>query len=381
MNNNPVNKIERKILLVLAIVVVIGALFLSLVNFIANFLWFKEMGYLDVFFKQLVTQLTVGIPTFVVVTALVILYLNHLRKGYFKQIASGEETDMKALKKATIVLALLFGAGATFFAVTQLWFEILKFANSTGFDIQDPLFHLDIGFYLFKLDFLTQLNELLIGVIIGFVALTVIYYILLLTVRTPDMFEDNPQQGQTQEQEQYDDGRYSGASNPFENAAKGAEDIFSKFGFKIKRKAPQPRKQFDDDNFKRLMKIASGKIAGLGCIFFLMLAIDFFLKQFDLLHAHTGAVYGAGFTDVNITLWMYRILCGLAVISAILFVVYMAKKQYKKILTVPVVMIGSEPARRCLSRTSSYLRMNCRRKRLICSTTLNIRSMHMDLKT
>ena len=339
MNNNPVNKIERKILLVLAIVVVIGALFLSLVNFIANFLWFKEMGYLDVFFKQLVTQLTVGIPTFVVVTALVILYLNHLRKGYFKQIASGEETDMKALKKATIVLALLFGAGATFFAVTQLWFEILKFANSTGFDIQDPLFHLDIGFYLFKLDFLTQLNELLIGVIIGFVALTVIYYILLLTVRTPDMFEDNPQQGQTQEQEQYDDGRYSGASNPFENAAKGAEDIFSKFGFKIKRKAPQPRKQFDDDNFKRLMKIASGKIAGLGCIFFLMLAIDFFLKQFDLLHAHTGAVYGAGFTDVNITLWMYRVLCGLAVISAILFVVYMAKKQYKKILTVPVVMI------------------------------------------
>ena len=339
MNNNPVNKIERKILLVLAIVVVIGALFLSLVNFIANFLWFKEMGYLDVFFKQLVTQLTVGIPTFIVVTALVILYLNHLRKGYFKQIASAEETDMKSLKKATIVLALLFGAGATFFAVTQLWFEILKFANSTGFNIQDPLFHLDIGFYLFKLDFLTQLNELLIGVIIGFVALTVIYYILLLTVRTPDMFEDNPQQGQTQEQEQYDDGRYSGASNPFENAAKGAEDIFSKFGFKIKRKAPQPRKQFDDDNFKRLMKIASGKIAGLGCIFFLMLAIDFFLKQFDLLHAHTGAVYGAGFTDVNITLWMYRILCGLAVISAILFVVYMAKKQYKKILTVPVVMI------------------------------------------
>ena len=339
MNNNPVNKIERKILLVLAIVVVIGALFLSLVNFIANFLWFKEMGYLDVFFKQLVTQLTVGVPTFIVVTALVILYLNHLRKGYFKQIASTEETDVKSLKKATIVLALLFGAGATFFAVTQLWFEILKFANSTGFNIQDPLFHLDIGFYLFKLDFLTQLNELLIGVIIGFVALTIIYYILLLTVRTPDMFEDNPQQGQTQEQEQYDDGRYSGASNPFENAAKGAEDIFSKFGVKIKRKAPQPRKQFDDDNFKRLMKIASGKIAGLGCIFFLMLAIDFFLKQFDLLHAHTGAVYGAGFTDVNITLWMYRILCGLAVVSAILFVVYMAKKQYKKILTVPVIMI------------------------------------------
>ena len=338
MDNSAARKFERKVLLIVAIIVVIGTLFLSLVNFIANFLWFKEMEYLDVFFKQLVTQLTVGVPTFVIVTVLVYLYLNHLRKGYFKQIASVEDTNMKMLKRSTVILSVIFGIGATFFAVTQLWFEILKFANSTGFDIQDPLFHLDISFYLFKLDFLTQLNELLIGVIIGFVALTVIYYVILLAVRTPDMFEDT-QAEQQYEQQQYDDGRYSGSSNPFENAAGGAEEVFKRFGIKFPKREPKPRKQFDDDNFKRLMKIASGKLAGLGCIFFIMLAIDFFLKQFDLLHAHTGVVYGAGFTDVNITLWMYRILCGLSVVAAILFVVYMAKKDYKKILTVPVIMI------------------------------------------
>ena len=60
-------KFQHKILLIVAIVVVVGAIFLSLVNFIGDFLWFKEMGYLDVFFKQLVTQLKVGIPTFVIV--------------------------------------------------------------------------------------------------------------------------------------------------------------------------------------------------------------------------------------------------------------------------------------------------------------------------
>ena len=70
MNNEATRKFERKLLIVVAIVVVVGALFLSLVNFIANFLWFREMGYLDVFFKQLVTQLTVGVPTFVVVSVL-----------------------------------------------------------------------------------------------------------------------------------------------------------------------------------------------------------------------------------------------------------------------------------------------------------------------
>ena len=339
MDNSASRKFERKLLIIVAIVVVIGALFLSLINFIANILWFREMGYLDVFFKQLVTQLTVGIPTFVVVSVLVHLYLTHLRKSYFKKIASGEATDMKNLKRITWILSLLFAAGATFFAVTTLWFEILKFANSTGFNIQDPLFHLDISFYLFKLEFLTQLNELLIGVIIGFVVLTIVYYIILMTVRTPDIFEEVPPEQEQTYYQQSEEGRYTGSSNPFENAAKGADDIFSKIGIKIPKRDPKPKKQLDDNYFKQLMQIASGKIAGLGCIFFIMLALDFFLKQFDLLHEHTGAVYGAGFTDVNVTLWMFRILCALSLVSAVLFVVFIAKKNYKKILTVPVIMI------------------------------------------
>ena len=87
------------------------------------------------------------------------------------------------------------------------------------------------------------------------------------------------------------------------------------------------------------MEIASGKLAMLGFIFFIMLGISFFLQQFDLLQAHTGAVYGAGFTDVNITLWKLRALCVLSVLAAVMFVVQMKRKQYKKILTVPVVMI------------------------------------------
>ena len=70
-----------------------------------------------------------------------------------------------------------------------------------------------------------------------------------------------------------------------------------------------------------------------------MLAINFFLRQFDLLHAHTGAVYGAGFTDVNVTLWMLRILCVLSIVSAIAFIIFMKKKNYKKLLSVPVLMI------------------------------------------
>lgn len=92
-------KLERKIMTVILVIVVILALFLGLIGFISDFMWFKEMGYTAVFFKQLVTQLTVGIPTFLVVTGMVMLYLHHLRKSYFSKIASSEATDMKSSKR------------------------------------------------------------------------------------------------------------------------------------------------------------------------------------------------------------------------------------------------------------------------------------------
>ena len=75
---------KRLSFIILAIVLVV-VLFVSLIGFIADFLWFKEMGYLSVFFKKLVTQLTVGVPTFIVVTGLVYLYLSKLKRVTFRR--------------------------------------------------------------------------------------------------------------------------------------------------------------------------------------------------------------------------------------------------------------------------------------------------------
>ena len=93
------DKANQKVSMFLLTVILVITLFVGLIGYIADFLWFKEMGYLSVFFKQLVTQLTVGIPTFIVVTGLVFVYLNYLKKGYFAQIASSEATNMKTLRK------------------------------------------------------------------------------------------------------------------------------------------------------------------------------------------------------------------------------------------------------------------------------------------
>ncbi|MBR5517387.1 MAG: UPF0182 family protein [Firmicutes bacterium] len=339
-------KFQKHFSLIILTLVIIAGLFISLIGFIADYLWFQEMGYLSVFFTQLVTQLKVGVPTFVAVTGLVFLYLSRLKKGYFSKIASSEETDHKKLRKATWFLAGIFGAFVTAITVLQLWFEILKFANSSSFDLADPLFGIDISFYIFKLDFLSYLNEILMTVVIGFAVLTVIYYLVLMTVRTPAVFKETvPPEAEYVDP---DEERYAGNDNPFSqgNKANNADDFIGKFaeafmGKKFEpKKKPKASKQFDDNNFKELLNIASGKIAALGFIFFIMLGLDFFLQQFELLQAHTGAVYGAGFTDVTITLWKLRILCVLAVLAALMLVINLKKKNFKQILTIPVIMIA-----------------------------------------
>lgn len=96
--------------------------------------------------------------------------------------------------------------------------------------------------------------------------------------------------------------------------------------------------QLDKDNLKQLLAIASKQIKVLSVIFFLMVGVNFWLKQYQLLYSSTGVVYGAGFTDINVTLWVYRALIALSVVAAVTFVVGFQRKP-KMMLAVPLIMI------------------------------------------
>lgn len=322
--------------LIITILILI-VLFFSLIGFMTDFLWFRELGYVSVFLKKLLTQLQIGIPTFIVIAFLAYVYLKFLKKGYFKKVVSTEVANHKRLNLISWGMAIVFAVLVTFVSVSQLWFEILKFANSTGFDIADPLFHLDISFYVFKLAFIKELNQILIGVIIAFAILTLLYYAVLLSMRTPQIFEEK--------EEPFAEDDFSGSSGPkqgFDNVT----DMFGKFGeaFMGKKgsasRGPRKRKQFDNKNFMQLISIAEKQLIVVGVLFFIMVGINFFLKQFDLLYGHTGAVYGAGFTDVNITLWMYRVLMVLSVAAAVAFGAGVVKRRFKTAAVVPVLMIA-----------------------------------------
>lgn len=317
---------------------VILLLFLSLIGFITDFLWFKELDYVSVFFTKLFTQLKIGVPTFVVVTFLAYVYLKFLKRGYFKKIASDEPVNHGRLNLISWGLAAVYGGITTFFTVTKLWFQFLQFVNSTDFGIKDPVYHMDISFYTFRLNFIEELNQIIIVLLIAFALLTVIYYSILLTMRTPKIFNEADDDMGADEAESF-----SGTMG-----ADGIGGIFGKFaetftgktnggGFK---RAPRKKSSFDNQNFKMLVSIAEKQLIIVGVLFFLMVGVNFFLKQYDLLFGSTGAVYGAGFTDINITLWIYRALMVLSVIAAIGFAIGISKKKVKPAVAVPVVMIA-----------------------------------------
>lgn len=335
--------------LLIAILLIVF-LFIALIGFITDFLWFRELNYVSVFFTKLFTQLKIGIPVFIVVTFLAYVYLKFLKKGYFKKVTSSEATNHKRLNLMSWGLAAAFGAITTYFAVTKLWFQALQFGNSTDFDIKDPLYNLDISFYTFKLRFIEELNEMVIVLLIAFAVLTVIYYMILLTVRTPQIFEE------AEEEPEVDDERYDGSGYDTDDSGSGfgkattgfdnLNDMFGKFAQSFTggrrqtaKKPPKKKKTFDDNNFRMLVSIAEKQLVIVGMLFFLMVGVNFFLKQYNLLFGSTGAVYGAGFTDVNITLWMYRIIMALSVVAAIGFAIGIKKKKAKPAVIVPIVMV------------------------------------------
>ena len=329
------------------LIAVVLALLVMTVGFITDWMWFKDLGYTSVFWKRLLTQLELGVPVFVVVTLLSRFYLRTIKNGYFKKVESHEIPNLKRINSTSWILSIIFGLGVSFYASTGTWLMFLKSKYATDFGLKDPLFNLDIGFYIFNLDWLDKVNEIILVSVIGLVVVTVVYYSYLLSVRTPDIFDhsdDMPPEPEEFVEEEDDPEPKVIYRTPIDHSVIGRMARASKkavdAAFDPNRKKKRGHTtDVNNSNVENLMNIASGKLIVLGIIFYLMLGVDFFLKQFDLLHTHTGAVYGAGFVDVNVTLWVYRIIMLLCLVGAVTLAIHIKKGEITKLLKLPVIMI------------------------------------------
>ena len=82
-----------------------------------------------------------------------------------------------------------------------------------------------------------------------------------------------------------------------------------------------PRKQIDLNNIlnKKFVERIINQLSIIGVFLFLLLALRYVLRSYDLLYSRLGRVFGAGYTDINVTLNLYRILAVGCVLAAITF--------------------------------------------------------------
>lgn len=315
-----IHRPKKGLSFVVMVIVVILVLLIGCAGFLTNWMWFDSLGYEKVFWTKFLSQLEIGVPVFLAAMLLVRIYLKSLKKHYFIEVESHEIPDEKRLNKISWGMSVVFGLLVGLTAGASTWMDFRQFANTTSFGLKDPLFHLDISFYVFKLAFLTKANNIVLGIVVGVVIITLLYYGILITVRTPDMFEWEPEEPE-------------GPETSGENAIPFSRKY---------RKKPSEKRTLDlnNDNMIQLLHIASGKLTLLGIVFYLMVAMDFLMRQFDLLHVHTGAVYGAGFTDVNVKLWVYRLIMVLSIVGAVTLCHHMHRKEPKKLVRIPIAIVA-----------------------------------------
>lgn len=305
MNKKRRESILIKIRGIISTVITILILFLifssTIVNFVTDYLWFKDIGFDEVFLTKLMTQLKTGIPIFIILTAVIYLYLQSIKKDYYKKVDSGViSISEKRINQVTLVGSVIVSLMASSAFAGGTWYELLRFFNSTSFNVMDPLFNNDVSFYIFKLPFIEKLYYLLSGFVFMMAVLTLVFYMFMMSVRRPTIFDINREPQQV-----------------------GRKPI-----------------RIDYDTIKSLIHIAFRQLTVLAVIFFLIQAVGSFLKTYSILYSQNGVVYGAGFTDVHVSLWLYRVMMVVSVVSAILLLIGAKTKNIRLALTGPVLMIA-----------------------------------------
>ena len=335
---NKKKKIGLSVIILILLILVLC--FGTIISFVTDFWWFQDLGYTQVFFKKLFTELKIGIPAFIIIFALSEVYLRLLKKEYLKKLETtpGRASD-KSITRMTHLFSAAFSLILTLMITTSLWQQILYATNSTDFNVTDPIFSNDISFYVFKLALFNSVSGMAMSVIFGFVLLTLLYYAYLMAVRRPVVIETQADYEEVEEAEVVDDDG-NVQQNPWSQLFGG--NFGGGFGGHNSRggqRSRTPSVSSDKGNFRVLLGIAKRQLIILAVLFLLAVAATFFLRQYNLLYSSTGTVTGAGYTDTHVTLWAYRVEAVLAVLSAVGVVVFARMKKYKHILILPVVTI------------------------------------------
>jgi uncharacterized protein len=272
------------------LVIVIVALMTFLAGFIIDLQWFNEVGYVNIFLTSLKAKLIIFIPTFIIMLALVSLYGRYLRNSYMRINNVVQEKGRVALQNKMIFAASSLASLITASLFTgTFWYRILEFYNATDFNVKDPIFNLDVGFYIFKLPLIQALVGVLTMIVVMLIVVTLVFYS---TFKIRD----------------------------------GISGLRGLRGLIESQESPEVR-------------FIAKQLAILGTIFLLLLSGIFYLRALNLVYSPRGIAFGAGYTDIHVALPAYKITAVLCIVASIIIAYSIFRKKVKWIIGVSIFIV------------------------------------------
>ncbi|MDP4147301.1 MAG: UPF0182 family protein [Bacillota bacterium] len=257
-----------------------------IVNFIVNVEWYKEVGYLSVYFTKLTATIKLFVPIFLVVYIAIWLYYKSVRKSIVKwrKVIEVNGRRDKLERKIFIIANLCISFLISYGIASSYWYMILQFANSTSFNLKDPIFNMDVSFYVFKLPLMESIYGLVLSLLVFLIILTLVIFFIL---SANDRFGKG------------------GITSPLETAASMKSGI---------------------------TKFAGRQLAVVSSLIMLTLSFGYLIKAWDLVYSPRGVVFGASYTDVHVTLLFYRILTVVCLIASIVVFISVLSSKVKPIV-------------------------------------------------
>ena len=178
---------RSRILIVVGVIVLIGLILSSRVlSTYIDWLWFGEVGFQSVFTTTLLTKVVLFVAVGVLVGGLVwaSLFLAYRGRPVFVPL-SGPDDPVSRYRMVVTRRLKLFGIGIpavvgflSAVTATNDWQQAQLFLHGTTFGKTDPIFNLDIGFFVFTLPFYEwMLNWLFVATALSFFGALITHYL------------------------------------------------------------------------------------------------------------------------------------------------------------------------------------------------------------
>ncbi len=177
------SRLRRIVFFVVAIFVVF-AVIPGLIQFLTDWWWFGEVGYRGILVREIVTQAVLVVSVAALSIAVLGINVRIATAGaapvplVLPLQPQGPTVDLDhVMRRVALPIAVAIGLFIGLGSAGQ-WVMVQQFLHATPFAITDPIFHRDIGFYVFTLPGITAALSLLIGlVIVSMVMLFPIYWV------------------------------------------------------------------------------------------------------------------------------------------------------------------------------------------------------------